>query len=80
MSRLINALYGENPWINNNYFFHGFAQNQADDTKFRDISGNPNDGAFGTNLGAPWANAGYVSTEDPSGGNTNESRCFDLLR
>ncbi len=73
MSRLLDALAGENPWINTSYFFHGFAPNQADDTKFRDISGNGNDGAFGANLAAPWANAGYVSTEDPAGGSTDES-------
>jgi hypothetical protein len=73
MSRLIDALSGENPWINTSYLFHGFAPNQADDTMFRDISGNGNDGAFGADLVAPWANAGYVSTEEPAGGDTDES-------
>ena len=73
MSKLINALSGENPWINTSYFFHGFAANQADDSKFRDISGNPNDGAFGANLSIAnaWATAGYVSTVDPTGGATD---------
>lgn len=56
------------------YFFHGYAGGQvADDTKFYDISGAGNDGTFGADLAAPWANAGYVSTEDPTGGATNKT-------
>lgn len=47
---MLDALAGENPWINTSYHFHGFAPNQADDTKFRDISGNGNDG-FETAMG-----------------------------
>jgi hypothetical protein len=56
------------------YHFHGFVGNQiSDETKFFDISGNSNDGTFGLDLGAPWANAGYITTENPAGGDTDES-------
>lgn len=54
--------------INPYYFFHGFAGNQVlGDDKFYDISNSFDSGALGTELlnSVAWANAGYISTQDP---------------
>ncbi len=60
--------------VNSSYFFHGFAGTQiVGDPKFYDTSGAGNDASFGANLSNAnaWANTGYVSTVNPTGGSTD---------
>ncbi len=60
--------------VNSSYYFHGYAGAQiVGDPKFYDISGAGNDGSFGAHLSNAnaWANAGYVSTVNPTGGSTD---------
>ena len=74
MANLTRLFSDLEPWVNINYFFHGYAGDQlSTDTKFYDKSGAGNDGSLGANLsvGNAWANPGFISTINPVGGSTD---------